>query len=119
MASMKTKGTVGDYLDDISPENAVICRQVRKIIKASAPELTESIKWGNPTYSGNRDVIIFMSYSKTFNVGFLKGAHMKDPKGLLEGTGKGMRHIKIPHGQKVPEAVIKGFIRQGLALDAE
>ncbi len=31
------------------------------------------------------------------NLGFHQGAHMRDPYGLLEGTGKQMRHIKIRH----------------------
>ena len=29
------------------------------------------------------------------NVGFFRGAEIADPKGLLEGTGKFMRHVKL------------------------
>lgn len=32
------------------------------------------------------------------NVGFFHGADLTDPAGLLEGTGKYMRHVKIRPG---------------------
>jgi len=31
------------------------------------------------------------------NVGFFRGAEIADPDGLLEGTGKFMRHVKLRH----------------------
>jgi hypothetical protein len=33
------------------------------------------------------------------NVGFFHGAALADPAGLLEGTGKYMRHVKVKPGQ--------------------
>ena len=29
------------------------------------------------------------------NVGFFRGAELADPAGLLEGSGKSMRHVKL------------------------
>lgn len=29
------------------------------------------------------------------NVGFFRGAHLEDPAGILQGTGKNMRHVKL------------------------
>jgi hypothetical protein len=29
------------------------------------------------------------------NVGFVRGAEIADPEGLLEGTGKFLRHVKL------------------------
>ena len=34
-------------------------------------------------------------YSKHINISFPSGAFLTDPHGLLEGTGKRIRHIKI------------------------
>ncbi len=33
------------------------------------------------------------------NVGFFQGAGLRDPEGLLEGTGKFMRHVKLRAGE--------------------
>jgi len=46
------------------------------------------------------------------NVGFFYGAELPDPAGLLEGTGKRMRHVKLR-----PEAAINSTALSGL-IDA-
>jgi len=40
-------------------------------------------------------LIHIASYSKHVNLGFNQGARLADPKGLLEGTGKMIRHIRL------------------------
>jgi hypothetical protein len=44
------------------------------------------------------------------NVGFFNGAALKDPAGLLEGTGKRMRHIKLKPGSEVDSAALSALI---------
>jgi hypothetical protein len=45
------------------------------------------------------------AYVNTFkthvNVGFFRGAMLEDRSGLLEGSGKRMRHVKLKHGATV------------------
>src|SRR5579871_1623967 len=38
------------------------------------------------------------------NIGFFHGADLGDPAGLLEGTGRRMRHVKLRPGQHVSTA---------------
>ena len=35
------------------------------------------------------------AFTAHVNVGFFRGAEIADPEGLLEGTGKYMRHVKL------------------------
>jgi hypothetical protein len=44
------------------------------------------------------------------NVGFFYGAALDDPAGLLEGSGKRMRHVKLRWGQHVNAAALGGLI---------
>jgi len=44
------------------------------------------------------------------NVGFFHGAKLKDPAGLLEGTGKRMRHVKLKPGASVDSAALSNLI---------
>ena len=44
------------------------------------------------------------------NVGFFHGASLADPAGLLEGTGKRMRHVKLRWGAPVNEAALQALI---------
>ena len=44
------------------------------------------------------------------NVGFFHGAVLDDPAGLLEGTGKRMRHVKLRFGQAVNAAALSALV---------
>jgi hypothetical protein len=44
------------------------------------------------------------------NVGFFHGALLKDPAGLLEGTGKRMRHVKLDPRREVNAAALSDLI---------
>jgi hypothetical protein len=45
------------------------------------------------------------------NVGFFHGAALEDPAGLLEGSGKRMRHVKLNPGREVNAAALGDLIR--------
>jgi hypothetical protein len=44
------------------------------------------------------------------NVGFYHGAALDDPAGLLEGTGKRMRHVKLRPGRELNLAALGDLI---------
>ena len=45
------------------------------------------------------------------NVGFFQGANLADPAGLLEGTGKRMRHVKLRWAEPVNVAALTELIQ--------
>jgi hypothetical protein len=44
------------------------------------------------------------------NVGFFNGAGLEDPAGLLEGTGKRMRHVKVKAGRELDAAALGALV---------
>jgi hypothetical protein len=50
------------------------------------------------------------AFSAHVNVGFFYGAALDDPAGLLEGTGKRMRHVKLRWGQQANAAALSELI---------
>lgn len=44
------------------------------------------------------------------NVGFFFGAELRDTTGLLEGSGKRMRHVKLKPGSEVDSCALIGLI---------
>jgi hypothetical protein len=49
-------------------------------------------------------------YKAHVNVGFFYGAELKDPAGLLEGTGRLGRHVKLRPGTNVNAAELNKLI---------
>jgi Domain of unknown function (DU1801) len=50
------------------------------------------------------------SFKDHVNVGFFRGAMLEDPAGLLEGSGKRMRHVKLSPGRPLNAAALRGLI---------
>ena len=74
------------------------------------------------TFTGKQGqgFIHIATYAKHVNLGFDGGTKLEDPEGLLQGTGKLIRHIRLNGVSDVKrEAVarlIKGAVQQGLAM---
>ena len=49
------------------------------------------------------------------NVGFFGGSELDDPRGLLEGTGRSMRHVKLRPGRDVDDRALTSLIEQAYA----
>lgn len=52
------------------------------------------------------------------NLQIMQGAHLKDSAGILEGAGKGMRHMKIFSVEQMPVTAMKRLLKQAVARDA-
>jgi len=52
--------------------------------------------------------------AKHVNMGFSRGAELDDPDGLLEGTGKQIRHIKIRERQDLKLPHLRKFVRAAI-----
>jgi len=70
--------------------------RLRAVVKGAFPELEERMRWMKVGYLvSKKDVYRIYPSSDHVNLSFWQGSALSDPKGLLEGTGKGMRHVKI------------------------
>jgi hypothetical protein len=49
------------------------------------------------------------------NVGFYLGAYLEDPAGLLQGSGKRMRHVKITPGAPLDTKALGELIQKSYA----
>jgi hypothetical protein len=50
------------------------------------------------------------SFKTHVNVGFFHGAVLEDPAGLLQGSGKRMRHVKLDPGREFDAAALSDLI---------
>ena len=44
------------------------------------------------------------------NIGFFTGAFLQDPRNILEGTGKRMRHVKLRPGREIDSQALRALI---------
>ena len=96
---------------------ASVGAQVRSLILKSVPGMTECIKWGMPNYEKGGMVCALRAGKDYVALQFgAIGAILEDPDGLLEGTGKGARHVKIRSQDEIRVSLFGAWIQQ--AADA-
>lgn len=110
---MKAYASFDDYLKAQSPRNQLIIRALRRFVSRVAPRLTESVKWGNGCWLGAKGPVAYVySDSEYVQFGFFHGATLEDPKGLLEGKGQYVRHIKVRKRSDIDERAFTALLKQ-------
>ena len=99
------------WMKERPAELGAIAQQWFEVMRRCGDEVRELVHDGCPVAClGDAPfgyVNIFTSY---VNVGFFQGASLADPAGLLEGTGKFMRHVKLRPGRATNEAALERLI---------
>ena len=80
-------------------------------MRACGSDMRELMHDGYPTACVNDAGFAYVgAFSAHINIGFFHGAFLPDPMGLLQGSGKRMRHVKIQWGKPVDPAPICDLI---------
>ena len=80
-------------------------------LRACGPDVRELLHDGWPTACVEDAAFAYTSVHATHvNVGFYRGAELPDPAGLLHGSGKRMRHVKLKAGDEIEEEALEALI---------
>jgi hypothetical protein len=115
----KKADLVDQFIEQMSAEQQEIAHTLRGVIRNAAKSLQESIKWGYPCYVGVGNICSILPYRDHVNLAFYRGEELDDPDELLEGTGKGMRHVKISSPKDIRSQAKADLIRSAVSLDQE
>src|SRR6476646_5626624 len=73
-----------------------MARRWFEVMRNCGDDVRELLHDGHPTACIADAAFGYVNaFSAHVNVGFFRGAELADPEGLLEGTGKFMRHVKL------------------------
>ncbi len=79
-----------------SGELGAIARRWFEVMRDCGDDVRELLHDGHPTACvGDAAFAYVNAFKAHVNAGFFRGAEIADPEGLLEGTGKFMRHVKL------------------------
>ena len=88
-----------------------IAKQWFDVMRSCGSDVNELLHDGHPTACiGDAAFGYVNAFTHHVNVGFFLGPEMEDPRRLLEGTGKFMRHVKIKPGDVVDAAALKRLV---------
>ena len=103
-SAVKRDPAIDSWMKGRSGKLGAIAEHWFDVMRGCGDDVREVLHDGHPTACV---VDVAFAYVDAFtahvNVGFFRGAELADPAGLLEGSGKYMRHVKLR-----PESDIDG-----------
>ena len=93
--------------------------QLRQLIHAAAPEITEEWKWGTGVYTQKGLVCAASAFKDHAKLNYFKGAALEDPKGLFNAglDAKAIRSIDFHQGDVLEETALQDLIRAAVAYN--
>ena len=121
MPNVKTGDPAVDtFLKGYPPIVREIAVKARETILSVLPEATEKVYpgWKVIQYgagAGMKDVFAAISPQRErVNLGFAHAAELPDPEGLLEGSGKEIRHVKLTSPQAAVAPAVRELVKGAL-----
>ena len=117
MKTVDTHGTYEEAVSGSSRQVKEIAERLRAVIIEVYPEVVE-VPWPKQKIVGygvgpkkmSEHFCYIGAFKKHVNLGFYYGADLPDPQGLLEGTGKKLRHIKVKNSEEVDQLALREML---------
>jgi hypothetical protein len=102
---------VDAWLSERAGELGAMAREWFEVMRECGDEVRELVHDRCPVAClGDAPFGYVNVFTAHVNVGFFHGAALKDPAGLLAGTGKRMRHVKLRPGTPTNDAALRDLI---------
>ncbi len=114
---LRPAALIETWFDNLRPDQRDLARILRTLVQSASPELAQSVKWGNLmfTHEGTHAVAIVM-HKDHANLQIFNGASLVDQFPELEGTGRGMRHVRFRYRFPVDEDLVRELVRACVEL---
>ncbi len=121
MTSDNTLGHFEELLVNTTPEVQEMLEFFRALMielfadTVEVPRVGErSVAYGFGIKKMSEAYAYLMPQKDYVNLGFYHGANLPDPNGLLEGTGKALRHVKVRDLQMAKSVAVKALILEAM-----
>jgi len=112
-SSVERDPSIESWLNEQPDQLGAIAGRWFEVMRRCGDDVRELLHDGHPTACvGDAAFGYVNAFRVHVNVGFFRGAEIADPNGLLEGTGKFMRHVKLSPDRHVDTAGLKRLIER-------
>jgi hypothetical protein len=109
--AVKRESAIDVWLNERDPELGAIAQKWFAQMRDCGDDVRELMHDGAPTACVGDAAFGYVNVFRSHvNVGFFLGAELDDPTGLLEGTGKRMRHVKVRPGSDLDHLALGALI---------
>lgn len=112
-----------EFLSPFEPHVRKLALATRKLVLAEAPGSNEliydaynAVATGFSFTGRPGDSFIHIAvYANWVNLGFNRGSELEDPHGVLQGSGRWVRHIRVSQPADLEVPIVRAFVRAAVA----
>ncbi len=110
-STVRRDPAIESWMHEHAGELGAIAQRWFEVMRHCGDDVRELLHDGHPTACvGDAAFAYVNAFKAHVNVGFFRGAEIADPDGLLEGTGKFMRHVKLRPERNINVRVLMKLI---------
>ena len=112
------------FIDKFEPKHRALIRAARKALRKRLPGANELV-WDNynffvigysPTERPSDSIVSIAAAANGVGLAFYRGASLRDPKGLLQGSGSQNRFVRLASATTLTNPDVDALIAQAIAL---
>jgi hypothetical protein len=122
VAANQTHGTFAQFIESVEPSLRPVCIALREAIAEVHPAFVEVVwqrqriaSYGVGSKKMSEHYAYIGAHKSHVNLGFYCGTSLSDQGKMLEGTGKGLRHVKIMSLSIAKSAPVMSLLREAVA----
>lgn len=110
-SAVKRDPRIQVWMEQHQGELGAIAERWFEVMRECGDDVRELLHDGHPTACIDTAAFGYVNvFTAHVNVGFFRGVELSDPSGLLEGTGKFMRHVKLRPEREVDAVALRRLI---------
>jgi uncharacterized protein YdhG (YjbR/CyaY superfamily) len=109
---LQSAALIEAWFDTLLPDQRDLARALRTAVMDAEPSLVQSIKWGNLMFThAGRHALAIVIHKDHANLQVFNGIALVDRFPMLEGTGKGLRHLRLRYRQPIDVDLVEALVR--------
>ena len=116
-SNLRSSALIETWFDLLSAQQRDMARALHGAVLAAHPSFAPTIKWGNLVYMhGGSNLLALMPHKSHLNLQVFNGAALAERFPQLEGTGRGLRHLKLCYGHEFDAELIAAVVNASLEI---
>lgn len=114
---VRSAALIEAWFDMLPPGQQPAARRLQGLVLAAAPGLGQAVKWGNLIFTVNHfHALAIAPYNAHIHLQVFRGAALMHRFPELEGTGRGLRHVKWRYSQPLDDDLVTDLVLATVAL---
>lgn len=111
-STVRPAALIAAHFDTLNPSVRELAQALHRLVADAAPLLGQSLQWGNVVFQHQgRNAIGIAAHKSYVQLQFFNGQALAAQYAALQGSGRGLRHLKCRVGEPLDSELVSDLVR--------